>query len=340
MNIVKCERIENLIKRYGGKSASLEFQRLNNNSKYLPPYHLITDFKNSQNQIPNDFFEDGKEYIFRSSAIGDEKGLVGMLPTKTFIFCGDNFLDGRLRKKVSLDELIQDIFQESNSDYIKKYTSIVDRNSNYKGLSSIIVMPFIEGDLKGSITTHPNIENHYILSLFDRNYYFDFLLSKRGELYNTNKDELLYNLRYQNYKITLSPILDKLISMKKSTDRVGLIDSRFSSQTEFTIDSKTGKVYFLQQRKFREFQPSIQYSPQEYVNHKFDDGNQSEGEIEIFTSEENKEFTYCFKADYFRNKEIILKNPNSSFCSIGGHNSYRIYLLANKVRYKNPYKKF
>ena len=305
------ERNRRLIEAYGGKAASLEAQRLYGNSKWLLPYHIITNFEDPYSQVPSDFFKKGEIVIFRSSAKTDEKRLVGVLSTEIFRYLGSDLF--RKEEEYSLKGVIDFLCLNSNNEEVKKYAEKVDRNFDYKGLESIIVMPYIEG-LKGSITDHPNIKDHYIVSLNrGGDYYSDFLLSREGELISSQED-----YRTSGFKLLLLSELKDLIKMKEETDSVGFIPKEYSSQTEFVADEGSN-LKLLQQRFFRKNQPEIQYDPEDYLFHRFDNGEVCRKRIEISSSKSHKRYTTPLSARLFRDTETILKYNRSSFCSLGGH---------------------
>lgn len=249
-----------LINKYWWKTASIVWQYVNWNSKYLLPFDIL-DVKNRDSI---DIQEDKEQDEFlRASASWDECGLVWMLKSlRTWkywkYFDGEDIEDYRTAK-----DIISKIINHWDSDLIRLYAEWYDWNKDYHWIDSILVSPNIEEEFYdstfGSITKHPDFEDIYIINIDW--WRAQCLVDSKWKIYKI----IWFYDRLDIVKVNLQEI----IQMKLETDNAWFVDW-MTTQTEFAIISDKQKdrinklsnnyefsikldsnIAFLQQREFR-----------------------------------------------------------------------------------------
>lgn len=249
-----------LVDKIGGKAASLEWVKAKDPSILIPEYHLISDLSSEgviQTQLeqitsenPNFSRNDFGGKLFRSSAQGDEKGLVGVLLTKTKKTYHPE--DGEEPKENSA-HLVNRLIQHGNSKLVRDYAQNFDSLESYDDLSSVIIMERINS-FSFSVVQHPNNPELYVISSSfelgkdsSRN---EYLVDKEGNLLAVDREidqdgnetrELVKNVDFR-----------EIVEISKKVDECVFIPHSHSSQKEFVL-GYDDNIYFLQQRFFLPF---------------------------------------------------------------------------------------
>ncbi len=255
-----------LINKYWGKTSSLIYQHENWNHQYLHPFSIaeIKD-KNVNNFTGSEDIFKEWEYplLLRGSANWDQIWLIDLLQTRYFETWFSNFID------IS-DEMIIDSWSNLTREYAKK----VDNIKHYQWLKSIIITPEIQNKYLWSIVDHPNIKDHFVLSLSRWN--VQFLVNSKWQIQKESVSKFEKQADYVEKKIC------EIIEMKKNTDNAWFMKRGLCTQTEFALrdwapfntifegydynweDYANANILFLQQRYFRSLNINNNISPNNY----------------------------------------------------------------------------
>jgi hypothetical protein len=265
---------QELTDKVGGKFAGLQWVANHNSQIMIPDYVLIDDLSSSKKikkqleKYQEEINEKGL-YFYRSSVIGDEKGLVGMLqsgdigysePLKEFLDFSTS--DGSQFSTGDMEKVINFFIECGSEDLITRYAREFDNLDNYSGISSVGIMEYKTGD-GFSVVQHPNIGNHFVVSgNFHSSGKYEYLVNNEGSVVHTNS-----NQGSNNFEIIDETDWKKIIDLSIEVDECGFIPKTHSSQKEFVFGMGQKDIYFVQQRFFLPFDYSSNRKTEDFQNY-------------------------------------------------------------------------